>query len=674
MTQRLIGELIGNRYRLTFHISEGGYGNVYKAVDTQLNDQLVAVKLLRSPPPDADEEYYRKLQRRFMDEARVSALLGEHPGIVQVKSYGVHQQRPYLVMEYLNAKPWLGQGLDYVLHREGVMDPERVVRLAQQICAALHHAHRFHVDLGKHSIRGVVHRDIKPSNIFVQRNSDGLERVKLLDFGISKLLGDNTRGLTQAGYFLGTMCYASPEQMRGETLDARSDIYSLGVVLYELMTGQLPLMPENDSLPGWYHVHNFEDPIPFYEQILDYPIPEALQAVVMGCLEKEPDNRPGSAQILEELLRASLDPVPHSSPPQASPAASPSPPPQPEPELFNTFDPPTDAYIEEPTPPIPGGELPSQPRSSSLPSDHNVRFQQALELIQQRDHRGAIQVLNQLIQEEPNEERYYLQRGMAHLRQGHWGLAQMDFQGALRLDPDYPEAQRGLRDALAQVGLDELSISPTEEVDTPAPVAPLEANSFKGQLGIWGQWVGANGVAYGLAAALSLGIARFRTGEGISILVYGAAIGSLIGAWVGAAQWVILRRYLDRIRGWVLITALAHLVSFLTVAGLTLSDRFPLTLMDLVLLTSPVWGLALGGWVNLCQLHRWWPSPWAFAWVGAGVIEMGMAALLLSQISRQANVILLVILLGLLGSRPLSGGVLLKLLDQQRESPFEKLL
>ncbi len=669
MTQHLIGELIGNRYRLTFHISEGGYGNVYKAIDTQLNDQLVAVKLLRSPPLDADEEYYRKLQRRFMDEARVSALLGEHPGIVQVKSYGVHKQRPYLVMEYLNAKPWLGQGLDYILHREGVLTPQRVVHLARQICAALHHAHCFHVDLGKHSIRGVVHRDIKPSNIFVQRNPEGVERVKLLDFGISKLLGDHTRGLTQAGYFLGTMCYASPEQMRGETLDARSDIYSLGVVLYELMTGQLPLMPENDSLPGWYHVHNFEDPIPFYEQILEHTIPDSLQAVVLGCLEKEPDNRPGSAQILQELLKESLDPaaakaISITTPPAAGP-----------PEFFDP-DPPTDAFIEDPpTPPVPG-EMPSRPHSP-LPTDHQARFQHALQLIEYREHKEAIQILNQLIQEEPNEERFYLQRGIAHLRQGHWGLAQMDFQGALRLDPDYTEAQRGLRDALDQVGVDELSVSPTEEVDTPT-LAPAPAAAVpQGSFWIWGQWVIANGLAYGLGTALSLEIASFWSGETATvragILVYGAAIGSVIGVAVGLGQWLILRRYLDRVRSWVLITALAHLVCFMVAAAFTLAPRYDLMLLDLIRLTPPVWGLILGGWVNLCHLKRWLPSPWAFAWVGAGGIEMGAASLLLMEISQGSGLILLLIWLGLLGSRPLSGAVLLKLLDQQRRSPLEKI-
>jgi serine/threonine protein kinase len=231
MNQRLIGQLIGNRYRLTRHISEGGYGNVFEAVDTQLNDELVAVKLLRPPPPDMGPEYYQQLQQRFMDEARVSALLGEHPNIVQVRSYGLYQNQPYLVMEYLNAKPYSGQGLDYVLAREGPLHPERVVNLALQICSALHHAHNFQMDLGKHSIRGVIHRDIKPSNIFVQKGPDGKERVKILDFGISKLMGETSRGLTQTGYFLGTMVYASPEQMRGEKLDGRSDIYSLSGIL-----------------------------------------------------------------------------------------------------------------------------------------------------------------------------------------------------------------------------------------------------------------------------------------------------------------------------------------------------------------------------------------------------------------------------------------------------------
>ncbi|MFS8813146.1 serine/threonine protein kinase, partial [Synechococcus sp. R55.7] len=304
MNQRLIGQLIGNRYRLTRHISEGGYGNVFEAVDTQLNDELVAVKLLRPPPPDMGPEYYQQLQQRFMDEARVSALLGEHPNIVQVRSYGLYQNQPYLVMEYLNAKPYSGQGLDYVLAREGPLHPERVVNLALQICSALHHAHNFQMDLGKHSIRGVIHRDIKPSNIFVQKGPDGKERVKILDFGISKLMGETSRGLTQTGYFLGTMVYASPEQMRGEKLDGRSDIYSLGVVLYELLTGALPFEPDTDTLQGWYHVHNFQKPRPFQDHKLAHPIPAALEKVILQCLEKDPALRPANMEVLGQQLQA----------------------------------------------------------------------------------------------------------------------------------------------------------------------------------------------------------------------------------------------------------------------------------------------------------------------------------------------------------------------------------
>jgi serine/threonine protein kinase len=430
MNQRLIGQLIGNRYRLTHHISEGGYGNVFEAVDTQLNDEPVAVKLLRPPPPDMEPEYYQQLQQRFLDEARVSALLGEHPNIVQVRSYGLYQNQPYLVMEYLKAKPYTGQGLDYVLAREGPLHPERVVNLALQICSALHHAHNFHMDLGKHSIRGVIHRDIKPSNIFVQKGPDGKERVKLLDFGISKLMGETSRGLTQTGYFLGTMVYASPEQMRGEKLDGRSDIYSLGVVLYELLTGALPFEPETDTLQGWYHVHNFQKPRPFQDHPLPHPIPEALEKVVLRCLEKDPALRPATMEELAQQLRAvygdKIPPPPQKAPLQRIPAGF-------------------------------GQQATQQSRAAPVSEAEEEELQRAVRLIEAGEYKMAVHLLNKLIQSAPNEARYYLYRGLAHQRQGHWGLAQMDYQGVLRLEPGNPSAEQGLREVEQQVGQEQVS-------------------------------------------------------------------------------------------------------------------------------------------------------------------------------------------------------------------------
>ncbi|UFP93285.1 serine/threonine-protein kinase [Gloeobacter morelensis] len=299
-----IGALIDGRYRLTRYIDGGGMGKVYEAVDTCLGDKPVAVKLLQQNF-NVDDQLFEQLRRRFEQEAQLCALLGGQHGIIAVSDYGLDGPQPYLVMEYLGAAP-RGRSLKELVSTEGPLSPERTVRLAVQICESLQYAHGVRTHLGGRQITGVVHRDIKPSNIFVIDRALVGETTKVLDFGIAKAVSDVTIAMGTNMGFVGTCDYASPEQLRGEELDARSDIYSLGIVLYQMLTGQLPLQPKTHSFAGWYQAHNHESPVPLPRLAGGQAIPPRVAAVVMACLEKEPARRPTSMQELSQRLQDGL--------------------------------------------------------------------------------------------------------------------------------------------------------------------------------------------------------------------------------------------------------------------------------------------------------------------------------------------------------------------------------
>ncbi len=301
MNQLAPGKLIGQRYQLVQSISAGGMGQVFKAIDTRLFNRPVAVKLLhQNLAGDADTQ--RQLRKRFGQEIRISTLLGEHPFIVKVLDYGLENNQPYLVMEYLT-----GRSLGELMLKYKPMPPNRVVNIARQVCAGLYYAHSLETNQDGHPVKGVIHRDIKPSNIFALKDETLGETIKILDFGIAKLLSDVSIALgTQTTGFLGTVRYASPEQVRGEELDARSDIYSFGVVLYRMLTGQQPLRPKTDSFPGWYEAHNHQPPQPFDRSDLPYDIPAELEQVVLSCLAKDPGQRPQDMKILSAQLEGSL--------------------------------------------------------------------------------------------------------------------------------------------------------------------------------------------------------------------------------------------------------------------------------------------------------------------------------------------------------------------------------
>ncbi len=677
MTQHLIGQLIGNRYQLTYHISEGGYGNVFKAVDTQLNNEEVAVKVLRSPPPDMDQEYYQNLRERFLDEARVSAMLGEHPSIVQVKSYGVHNKQPYLVMEYLSRKPIEGQGLDVILGREKCLAPDRVVRIAEQVCEALHHAHCFNVNLGRHSIRGVIHRDIKPSNIFLLRSPNQEESIKLLDFGISKLISDNSKSLTQAGYFLGTKCYASPEQMRAERLDARSDIYSLGVVLYELLTGHLPFTPETDTLPGWYHVHNHERPHPFRQFATPYNSPKALQAIVLSCLEKDPNARPQTmlqlkeqlqAVIIEASSKASWFQLPfmrrRAQEQVVSPASGPP---------ATAEDPPTLTHLSP-------HHLSSTTQKPSIDAEYEV----AVELIEQGKYKSAIQLLNRMIQIEPNEYKYYFRRGIAHLRQHNWGMAQIDFQGALRLDPDNREALQGLKNATSQKVDKPAGLPPAEfmEPTVPQPVAAkelvLESASRYARLRALVIWGLACIIGSGAGRLVFLGLVQYLPNTQdlsiLSLLFYTTLFTLVMGICVAIPQWIALRIHLNlpQLDSWLIAVPLGYTVGALSLEllaqvgpGASSLMQFQDPLIAIPTLNSPWAAGVLGStvgflqWLSLRrQLHA--PLKW---WIPFTIADFTVSASLLGLMATLANlsdVITLAGLAALCDCRLLSGAILIR--------------
>jgi serine/threonine-protein kinase len=280
----MIGRLIDNKYQIEARVARGGTGVVYRALHLQLNVS-VAVKILNS-----DRISDATAVERFRREA-YAAMQVRHPNAIAVLDFGVTSDHlVYVVMELLN-----GMTLRQKLKQQCYQSLIEVDNIMQQICAAVAVAHK----------RKIVHRDLKPENIFLH-NFDGEEVVRVLDFGLAKLrdLMSDSPVLTRDGLVIGTPLYMSPEQSRGRPVDKSSDIYSLGVLLYELLTGQLPF--RGPSLSALAVKHATEKPLPVYQ--VRPGLPALINAVVMHALEKSPKKRPGSivewAAELQAAIRA----------------------------------------------------------------------------------------------------------------------------------------------------------------------------------------------------------------------------------------------------------------------------------------------------------------------------------------------------------------------------------
>jgi serine/threonine protein kinase len=276
----MIGQNIG-KYRVLDRIGRGGMGTVYRAIDETLHRE-VAIKVLNAELNDPS------VARRFRAEAVTVARLN-HPGIATVYELFQHEGQWLMVMEFVR-----GETLEALVTRKGPLDPPEAVELCMQALAALAHAHSL----------GVVHRDLKPANIMFTESGT----VKVMDFGIARVVG--TEHLTSAGFMMGTPAYMAPEQVLGEDIDARADLYAMGVVLYHLLTGQLPFKGHTPFEMAQSRLRDQPTPI----RTVRAEVPEWLETVLGMSIHREPAKRFQSAPNFRESLRRGLANLPLETP------------------------------------------------------------------------------------------------------------------------------------------------------------------------------------------------------------------------------------------------------------------------------------------------------------------------------------------------------------------------
>jgi serine/threonine protein kinase len=283
-----LGTLLDGKYRIDSFVSAGGMGSVYRALHVML-DKTVAVKVIKNELVTSDE-----VVARFQREARAASNLN-HPNIVSIYDLGQTDDGTlYIAMEFID-----GPSLKEVIRRDGPLAPRQCIDILQQVASALSSAHR----------KQIVHRDLKSDNLMLVAEGER-PIVKLVDFGIAKTFDDSTQ-LTAAGYMLGTPHYMSPEQAAGKPVDHRADLYSLGVILYEMLAGQVPF--GDTALTSMLVKLATEVPPPPSARRPDGHVPPALDAVAMRCLEKDPDRRFQSAEEFADALEhasTEIDSVP----------------------------------------------------------------------------------------------------------------------------------------------------------------------------------------------------------------------------------------------------------------------------------------------------------------------------------------------------------------------------
>jgi serine/threonine protein kinase len=283
-------------FQLHALIGEGGMGRVYRGIQTLL-ERPVAVKMIK---PNPKEE--KLLTARFMREAKVVAAI-DHPNVVRVLHFGRTQDHElFLVMEYLE-----GISLDALMAREVRLGVRRTVHIAQQICSAMGAAHR----------QGVVHRDLKPANVMLVEKDGDVDFVKVLDFGVAKVIGD-VNSVTQAGYAVGTYDYMAPEQIMAKAVDGRCDIYALGVLLYKVLSGRRPFGGSDEISLAHKHLKRMPDPLRAH--FPEGALPPALEDLVQKCLAKKPEDRFPDMEALRTALKNAVPEDFEETPPSRAPA------------------------------------------------------------------------------------------------------------------------------------------------------------------------------------------------------------------------------------------------------------------------------------------------------------------------------------------------------------------
>lgn len=337
----LVGRVLAGRYRLIAKLGQGGMGAVYKGEHVKMN-RLTAIKIL-APELANNAEFVARFQR----EAETASHIN-HPNAVIIYDFGEAEDGlVYLAMEFLEGRP-----LSSIIRREGPLPLNRVARIIRQAAEALNAAHQI----------GIVHRDFKPDNVMICQRA-GQELVKVLDFGIAKQIRVDPKheALTQTGFVLGTPQYMSPEQVLGEQLDPRSDLYSLALVAYEMLTCTLPF--EGASPQSQMVKRLLEPPKPLRLARPQLAIPPAVEQVIMRALSRYPHQRHSSTlEFAFELERVALQAPPISQPiahaPRPGPPTPPVITPQPAPQRPQTRTPP------QPTPATP---MPQQPQMHTPP-------------------------------------------------------------------------------------------------------------------------------------------------------------------------------------------------------------------------------------------------------------------------------------------------------------------